>query len=35
MKNVYAKRDIDHLLDDDEISNAEAAFMTGYLEALD
>lgn len=32
MRNVYAKKDIDHLVEDDVISVAEAGFMAGYLE---
>jgi len=30
MKNIYNKRDLDLMLEDDEISPEEAAFMCGY-----
>ena len=33
MINIYDEKEIINLLDDDEITDAEAAFMEGYLES--
>ena len=35
MKNVYNKNDLDSMVEDDEISPEEAAFMHGYDEIDD
>ena len=32
MKNIYDKDEVEEMLDDDEISLEEAAFMYGYAE---